>query len=108
MTKQQQKNRPLPAPGGWVASSARSVVRQAFAVFGLFLIIIAIPLGFLTPFLPIGVPIAIVGTVLLGRNSIWGRLWMESIMRRFPKVERLAPNWLMKLVFGREKKAFDK
>ncbi|MBR9835123.1 MAG: hypothetical protein GYB42_08010 [Alphaproteobacteria bacterium] len=72
------------------------------------MIILAIPIGLLTPFLPIGLPIAIVGTVLLGRNSIWGRRWMEGVMRRFPHVERLAPNWLMKLVFGREKQAFDK
>ncbi len=91
-------------PLGLVGSSVRTVVRQASALFGLFLIVIAIPIGFLTPFLPIGLPIAIVGVVLLGRNALWGRRWMERVLARHPRVERMAPNWLMKAVFGRDKK----
>ena len=93
------------APLGYVGSSFRVLVRQAFALLGLFLILIGVPIAVLTPFpfVPIGLPIVILGVVLLGRNSLWGRQWMESILRRYPSVERFAPNWLMKAVFGREK-----
>ncbi len=91
-----------------VGAGFRTFIRQALALLGLALIVIAIPIGFVTPFLPIGLPIAIVGVVLLGRNSIWGRRWMEGILSRYPKIERFAPNWLMKLVFGREKNVIPK
>ena len=74
------------------------------AVVGLMHIAVAIPVGMATPFLPIGLPIAILGVILLGRNSEWGRRWMEGVMARHPRVERFAPNWLMRLVFGREKR----
>ncbi|MEL6663412.1 MAG: hypothetical protein AAFO57_02095 [Pseudomonadota bacterium] len=83
----------------------RTLVRQLFALLGLFFIIIGVPLAILTPFpfVPIGLPVVILGVVLLGRNSMWGRRWMEGVLKRYPSVERFAPNWLMKLVFGREK-----
>ena len=87
-----------------LGTGLRTLVRQAFALIGLALILIAIPLGVVTPFLPIGLPIAIVGVVLLGRNSLWGKRWMESVIARHPRVERMAPNWLMVAVFGREKR----
>jgi hypothetical protein len=29
---------------------------------------------------------------------------MEGILTRHPRVERFAPNWLMRLVFGRDKR----
>ena len=74
------------------------------AVVGLMHIAVAIPVGLATPFVPIGLPIAILGVILLGRNSVWGRRWMENIMARHPRVERFAPNWLMRLVFGRDKR----
>lgn len=96
------------APYAAIGSGVRTIVRQAFALLGLALIIIAIPLGLITPFLPIGLPIAIVGVVLLGRNSLWGKRWMESVIARHPRIERLAPNWLMVAVFGREKRQFGK
>ena len=107
---QSHMNDPRPKPQGAgaplavVGSSVRTLVRQAFALLGLLLIIIAIPIAFVTPFLPIGLPIAIIGVVLLGRNSLWGKNWMEGVMRRHPKIERFAPNWLMKAIFGREKR----
>ncbi len=91
---------------GRISSSFRTVLRQGFAILGLFLIGLSIPIGFLTPFLPIGLPIGIVGVVLLGRNSVWGKRWMEGLLVKHPRLERLAPNWLMKLVFGREKSNF--
>ena len=79
--------------------------RQMLAVVGLVHIAVAIPVGMATPFIPIGLPIAIIGVILLGRNSEWGRRWMEGIMERHPQVERFAPHWLMRLVFGREKRS---
>ncbi|WP_375209694.1 hypothetical protein [Hyphomonas jannaschiana] len=78
--------------------------RQMLAVLGLMHIVVAIPVGMATPFLPIGLPLAIIGVILLGRNSVWGRRWMEGILTRHPRVERFAPSWLMRLVFGREKR----
>ena len=81
----------------------KGAVRQMLAVVGLMHIAVAIPIGMATPFIPIGLPIAIIGVILLGRNSVWGRRWMEGVMARHPSVERFAPNWLMRLVFGREK-----
>ena len=78
--------------------------RQILALTGLIMIVVAIPIAFVTPIIPVGLPIAIVGVVLLGRNAVWGRRWMESVLDRHPRVERFAPNWLMRLVFGRDKK----
>ena len=96
------------APLGVVGSSVKTLVRQAFALLGLALIAIAIPIAFVTPLLPIGLPIAILGVALLGRNSLWGRRWMEGVLERHPRVERFAPNWLMKAVFAREKRTPEK
>lgn len=80
-------------------------VRQVLALTGLGLIVLAVPVGFATPFIPVGLPMGIVGVVLLGRNAVWGRRWMENMLVRYPRLERMAPNWLMKRVFGREKRS---
>lgn len=86
-----------------VTTGLRTMLRQFLAMLGLVLIVVAIPIAFVTPILPIGLPIAIVGVVLLGRNAIWGKRWMENMLARNPRLERFAPNWLMRAVFGREK-----
>ncbi|WP_162173859.1 hypothetical protein [Hyphomonas johnsonii] len=86
-------------------SGFNTALRQVLAIVGLLMIAMSIPIGILTPLIPIGLPFGILGVVLLGRNSVWGHRWMESVLARHPKVERFAPNWLMKLVFAREKKA---
>lgn len=100
-----QDSAETPASAGYVGSSFRILVRQTFAILGLVLIIIGVPIAIITPFpfVPIGLPIVILGVVLLGRNSIWGRNWMERVLQRHPSVEKHAPNWLMKAVFGRDK-----
>ena len=102
--KERLKQNAAGAPFGVVGSSLRTLIRQAFALLGLILIAIAIPIAFVTPLLPIGLPIAILGVALLGRNSLWGRRWMEGVLQRHPRIERFAPNWLMKAVFAREKR----
>jgi drug/metabolite transporter (DMT)-like permease len=89
---------------GVFGTGLRTILRQFLALLGLALIVLAIPVGALTPLLPIGLPIAILGVVLLGRNAIWGRRWMEGVLARFPKLERFAPGWMMRAVFGREKR----
>ncbi|MEO0981884.1 MAG: hypothetical protein AAFX03_04450 [Pseudomonadota bacterium] len=99
--RQQAPEPPLNA----VSRGFELIVRQTFAIIGLSLIAISIPLGLITPFIPLGLPLGILGVVLLGRSTVWGQRWMESILRRHPKLERLAPNWLMKMVFGRNKNA---
>ncbi len=92
-----------PKPIGSIRNGVNVALRQILALIGLVMIIVAIPIAFVTPLLPIGLPIAIVGVVLLGRNAVWGRRWMEGVLERHPRVERFAPNWLMRLVFGRDK-----
>lgn len=104
--KERLKQSAAAAPFGVVGSSVRNLVRQAFALLGLALIAISIPIAFVTPLLPIGLPIGILGVALLGRNSLWGRRWMEGVLDRHPRVERFAPNWLMRAVFAREKRPY--
>lgn len=93
------------AVGGVVEQTLRAIIRAFLAVLGGILIIIGVPLAIITPFpfVPIGLPVVISGVVLLGRNSDFGRRWMEGVLAKYPKVERFAPNWLMKIVFGRAK-----
>lgn len=95
-----------PIPIRALRQGVNVAVRQVLAFTGLGLIALAIPVGLATPFLPIGLPMAIVGAVLLGRNAVWGRRWMESMMQRHPRIEKMAPNWLMRGVFGRDKRDF--
>ena len=95
---------PAPKPVLALRSGFNTALRQLLALIGLFMIALSIPIGIMTPLIPIGLPFGILGVILLGRNSVWGHRWMEGVLLRHPKVERFAPNWLMKLVFGREKK----
>lgn len=100
---------PLGQPIAAMGHGVRSVVRIVAAGFGVFFIVIGVPLAMITPFpfVPIGLPVVILGVVLLGRNSVTGRRWMEGVLVRYPKVERFAPHWLMKLVFGRDKRVHE-
>lgn len=95
-----------PIPIRALRQGVNVAVRQVLALSGLGLIVLAVPVAFATPFIPIGLPMAIVGVVLLGRNAVWGRRWMESVLARHPRIERMAPKWLMRGVFGREKRVF--
>ena len=91
-------------PAVAIRTGFNTALRQVLALLGLFMIALSIPIGLLTPLIPIGLPFGILGVILLGRNSVWGHRWMESVLVRHPRVERFAPNWLMKLVFAREKR----
>lgn len=88
---------------GRVGNGARLLGRQALALIGLALVILSAPIGFLTPFLPIGLPIGIVGSALLARNSVWGQKLIRYLLGRYPRLEKISPNWLLKLILGQEK-----
>jgi len=94
----------VPRPINVLRDGVGVAYRQFLALVGLVLIVIAIPVGVATPFLPVGLPIAIMGVVLLGRNAAWGRRWMERVLEMHPRIERFAPHWLMRLVFSRDKR----
>ena len=92
-------------PGGLVRSAVDGIMRflrPILAGLGAFLIIIGVPIAMMTPFpfVPIGLPIVILGTVLLARNSTAGKRWMQNMLEHHPKLERFAPQWLLKLILG--------
>lgn len=97
---------PPPMPIRTARQGGNAAYRQALALGGLGLIVLSIPVGFLTPVLPVGLPMAIVGAVLFGRNAVWARHWMEGVLARHPRLEKLAPDWMMTQLFGRKKRAF--
>ncbi len=78
------------------------IIRPLLAAVGLFFIVVGVPIAFLTPipFVPIGLPIVILGVVLLARNSLAGRRWMQKTIAKHPNLKRFAPNWLLNLIFG--------
>ena len=90
-------------PARGVARSVGAIIRGTLALLGLLLIPVGVIIAFLTPFLPIGLPIVILGVVLLARNAVWGRRWMQGVLARHPRLARFAPDWLMKLIFGESK-----
>lgn len=77
-----------------------AIVRSALAVIGFLLIPIGVIVAMLTPALPVGLPIIISGVVLASRNSAWGRRVFQAIVQKYPKLEKFAPDWLMRLIFG--------
>ncbi|MEL7480669.1 MAG: hypothetical protein AAGJ29_03835 [Pseudomonadota bacterium] len=94
-----------PAPFTGVRQGIRTLSRQTFAIIGLALIILSVPIGFLTPFLPIGLPMGIAGAALLARNAVWGQRLIGWMLRRHPRLERLSPNWLIRMILKRDKRA---
>ena len=88
---------------GILGNGARLLGRQALAIIGLLMVILAIPIGFLTPFLPIGLPIGIFGSALLARNSVWGQRFIRHLLIKNPRLEKISPDWLLKMILGKEK-----
>jgi hypothetical protein len=97
---------PLRRPVVAARRTLRSMGRQMLAFIGLVFVIIGVPLAMITPFpfVPIGLPVVVMGVALLGRNSVWGHALLERMLMRWPSLERFAPNWLMQLVFARPKR----
>lgn len=77
-----------------------TIFRNALVILGLFLIPTGFIVALLTPVLPVGLPIIIFGVVLIARNASWGARLFQSILRRYPKLEKYAPDWLLHLIFG--------
>lgn len=69
-------------------------MKALLSVIGVVLVILAFPIGALTPFIPVGLPMAIVGLVLIGRNSRHGKSMIIRTARRYP---RLRPLYLSRL-----------
>jgi len=83
------------------------VLRGFLAILGIILILIGVIIGWATPGLPFGMLPGIIGVILLGTNSTTGRNWMESVLTKRPMLEWLAPRWLMRRVFSREKRPLE-
>lgn len=85
-------------------NGARVLSRQSLAILGLVMVILSVPIGFLTPFVPVGLPIGIAGAALLARNAVWGQRLVGWLLVRYPKLERISPNWLIRLILNRDKR----
>ena len=99
-----KSNKTQGVAAGAAAVGVTTVVRPVLAAFGGFLIVIGVPIAMATPipFLPFGLPIVILGVVLLARNSRAGKRWMQNMLKRHPRLERFAPHWLLNLILGDE------
>lgn len=80
-----------------------SLIRTTLALLGVLLIPIGVIVALLTPIIPVGLPIVILGVVLVARNALWGRRAFQAILARHPTLERFAPDWLMRMIFGEHK-----
>lgn len=77
--------------------------RQGLAAAGFGLLVLSVPVGILTPAVPFGLPMAVVGGVLLGNNLDWGLRWLDDYLARHPRIEQRMPDWLVMQVLGRPK-----
>lgn len=94
---------PPPIPIRVLRQGVNVPLRQALAVGGFTMIVLSMPSGLLTPHLPVGLPLAVTGAVLLGSNAVWGRQWLSGVLERHPKFEEAMPGWLVQLSLGRRK-----
>jgi hypothetical protein len=94
-----------PKPIHVVRNGVNVAARQVLALTGFGLIVLAIPIGIATPMLPVGLMMAVVGTVLLGTNGVWGQQWLDGMLKRHPKLEKALPGWLVQLSLGRRKRS---
>jgi len=96
-------NYPPPIPIRVLRQGVNVPLRQALAVGGFAMIVLSVPSGILTPHVPVGLPMAIIGTVLFGSNAVWGRQWLSNVLKRHPKFEEAMPGWIVQLSLGRRK-----
>ncbi|WP_300545741.1 hypothetical protein [Maricaulis sp.] len=90
---------------GWAQRNAFGavvvlVIRAVCVAFGMALMVLAIPLGFVTPFIPIGLPMFLFGLILVAAASKTLHTYITNTLRRFP--------WLWKRVrfaFGEKEAA---
>ena len=72
-------------------------------ILGVALVVIAGPIGILTPFIPVGLPIAIVGLILIGRNSRLGKWAIVRVSQWHPRVRNLYVKRLRPLLATRKR-----
>ncbi len=78
--------------------------RQGLALGGTALIVLAVPVGLAAPSIPLALPMAVIGAVLVGLNAVWARRWLDDMFRRYPQIEQRVPDWLIRLASGRPKR----
>jgi riboflavin transporter FmnP len=66
-----------------------AIMKTMMSLLGVVLVVLSFPIGVLTPFIPVGLPIAILGLVLIGRNSRVGKGMILSTARRHPRARSL-------------------
>jgi type IV secretory pathway TrbD component len=64
-------------------------MKALLSLVGIILLVLSFPIGALTPFIPVGLPMAIVGLVLIGRNSRLGKGMILTTARRNPRMRQL-------------------
>ena len=70
------------------------------ASVGLFIILFGFVIGILTPLLPIGLPIALVGVFVLTRSP-WGQHLMVRMLERYPRIKRLIPRKVLNILLSK-------
>jgi hypothetical protein len=81
--------------------------RQALALAGLAMIGLSVPVGFATPSVPLGLPMAAVGGVLFWLNAVWARSWLAERLQRHPRIETRLPAWFIRAALQRDKRTPD-
>ena len=78
--------------------------RQGLALGGAALAVLSLPVGLVLPSIPLALPMAAIGAVLVGLNAVWARRWLDDMFRRYPHVEKKVPAWLILMASGRQKR----
>ena len=76
---------------GWARSGAFGAtvvffIRMIVIFLGVLLMILAVPIGFLTPFIPVGLPLGLLGLVLVAAASKTAHTFITNMLRRSPWV----------------------
>jgi hypothetical protein len=74
---------------GWAQRNAFGavvvlVIRGICIVFGLLLMALSVPIGILTPFIPIGLPMGLLGLILVAAASKTAHRFITNQLRRVP------------------------
>jgi hypothetical protein len=78
--------------------------RQGLALGGAVLVALSLPVGLVLPSIPLALPMAAIGAVLVGLNAVWARRGLDDMFRRYPQVEKKVPDWLILMASGRQKR----
>jgi hypothetical protein len=91
---QQKPTREKRAGADAIEAGFWAVVRACLALLGGLFILVGMVL-FPLP-IPLGLPLILVGLVLLARNATWAKAWIMRLAKRHPRLTDKAPNWLKK------------